>query len=228
MKSNQLGYIATLLYCVVLAAAMCLLSFDVVVPEVSSAALFVEFVEPPVESEAVQSPPDEEVADEVPKHEIPAPVEQESAADGTKEQVQTVNPRALFPSNRGGSDAPESVGNPQAKLSDEESSRGSGRGLSPAYDDALDAGLQGRGLAGDLPMPLYPPGNKVGKVVIEVMVDSEGFVTSATFRPQGSTTSDSSLIEAAQTAALKARFLPSESHNQRGTITYIFKLKINK
>lgn len=228
MKSNHLGYIATLVYCVVLAAAMYLLSFDMVVPELSSAALFVEFVEPSVEEEVVQSSPDEKMADEVPKHEVPAPVEQESAADGTKEQVQTINPRALFPSNRGGSDTPESVGNPQAKVAEEELSRGPGRGLSPASDDALDAGLQGRGLAGDLPMPLYPPGNKVGKVVIEVMVDSEGFVTSATFRPQGSTTSDSSLIEAAQAAALKARFLPSERHNQQGTITYIFKLKINK
>ncbi len=228
MKSNHLGYIATFLYGVVLAMAMYLLSFDVVIPEPSSAALFVEFVEPPVGEEVLQSSPDEEVADEVPKHEVSAAVEQESAADGTKEQVQTINPRALFPSNRGGSDVPESVGNPQAKVAEVESSHGSGRGLSPVFDDALDAGLQGRGLAGDLPMPLYPPGNKVGKVVIEVMVDSEGFVTSATFRPQGSTTSDSSLIEAAQAAALKARFLPSDSHNQQGLITYVFKLKINK
>ena len=106
--------------------------------------------------------------------------------------------------------------------------QGTSRGLNPVGTDALDEGLKGRGLAGELPMPYYPTGNKGGKVVIRVAVDRDGKVTSATYEPKGSTTSDSALVEAAIAAAKRARFTESAAFVQGGTITYIFKLKAEK
>ena len=226
MKSSALGYIATLLYCVVLVAAMALLSFEVVLPEKSEATLFVEFIEPQLEPELPPATTTESV-DEAPQHDTPAPVEQEAAAEGTKEPVQTVNPRALFNANRGGVDAPVNAGNNKAMESDKDSSQGAGPGRNSIGSDQLDAGLQGRGLAGTLPAPIYPAGNKQGKIVVDVVVAADGSVTSATYQPRGSTTSDSSLIEAAITAACKARFVPSKTYAQTGTITYSFVLRTN-
>jgi TonB family protein len=74
-------------------------------------------------------------------------------------------------------------------------------------------------------MPAYPAGNRGGKVVVRVAVDRDGKVTAATYEPKGSTTSDSSLVEAAIEAAKRARFTESAAFVQGGTITYIFKLK---
>ena len=77
----------------------------------------------------------------------------------------------------------------------------------------------------DLPEPVFPPGNRGGKVVVRVTVDKSGRVTAATFEPKGSTTSASELVEAAVSAARKAQFTESRAYIQGGTITYIFKLK---
>lgn len=226
MKSISLGYIATSLYCVALVVAMALLSFEVVLPEKSEATLFVEFVEPLPEPELPPATTTESV-DEAPQHDVPAPVEQEAAAEGTKEPVQTINPRALFNANRGGADEPVNAGNNKAAESDKDSSQGVGSGRNSVGSDQLDAGLQGRGLAGTLPAPIYPSGNKQGKVVVDVVVAADGSVTSATYQPRGSTTSDSSLVEAAVVAARKARFVPSKTYAQTGTITYSFVLRTN-
>ncbi|MEG1405984.1 MAG: TonB family protein, partial [Alistipes sp.] len=89
--------------------------------------------------------------------------------------------------------------------------------------DQLDRGLQGRGLQGALPRPAYP-GNQSGKIVVRVTVDATGSVSSATYEPKGSTAGDSALIEAAVSAARKAKFTESRAPVQGGTITYIFKL----
>ena len=127
--------------------------------------------------------------------------------------------------NQGGVDNAENSGNPYAQQSEEDSSSGRDSGLNPVGTEALDEGLQGRGLVGTLPMPAYPAGNRGGKVVVRVAVDREGKVTAATYEPKGSTTSDSSLVEAAIEAAKRARFTESAAFVQGGTITYIFKLK---
>jgi colicin import membrane protein len=77
-----------------------------------------------------------------------------------------------------------------------------------------------------LPMPVYDYQGE-GTVVVEVTVDKSGVVTKATAGVKGSTTLDEYLLKVARDAALKARFDSNANAPviQKGTITYIFKLK---
>ena len=223
MNSNHWAIIATIIYAAGIALVMLYGVVHIEQPPEKEATLFVEFIEPEPElsSESVASP----APDEAPQHQVLSNEDSSQQVDGEAPKTQTVNPRALFKMNQGGVDTPENSGNPYAQQSDKDQSSGSGGGLNPVGTDALDEGLQGRGLVGTLPMPVYPAGNRGGKVVIRVSVDKEGNVTSATYEPKGSTTSDSSLVEAAIKAAKRAKFTESEAYMQGGTITYLFKLK---
>ena len=95
---------------------------------------------------------------------------------------------------------------------------GAGNGA-PSFD------LAGR-KSQSLPMPKYDYQGE-GTVVVEVTVDKSGVVTKATAGVKGSTTLDEYLLKVARDAALKARFDSNVNAPviQRGTITYIFKLK---
>ena len=223
MSSKHYAIIAIILYGVGIVVTML---YGVVYIEhkpLKEAELFVEFLEPEPELTTESAPaPAPDVA---PQHQSVAEVDNSQQTDGDAPKTQTVNPRALFKMNQGGVDDPENGGNPYAQASDEDSSAGKGGGLNPIGSEALDEGLQGRGLVGALPMPAYPAGNRGGKVVVRVAVDKHGDVTSATYEPKGSTTSDSSLVEAAIKAAKRAKFTESAAYMQGGTITYIFKLK---
>jgi tRNA pseudouridine55 synthase len=65
----------------------------------------------------------------------------------------------------------------------------------------------------------------VGKVVIDVIVDSDGKVISASFRQQGSTTNDPELIANARRAALNTKFNPDPTRmTQSGTISYNYRV----
>ncbi len=77
-----------------------------------------------------------------------------------------------------------------------------------------------------MPHPKYDS-QKEGKVVVEVYVDRDGKVVQANPGTQGSTEIDESLLKVAKEAALGARFEVKKDApaRQRGTITYIFKLK---
>ena len=229
MNSKHWAILVTILYggAVALALLYGAVDFDVHTPK--EAELFIELIEPkpdPVPVVAQSRPsPKPEVA---PHH--PQPAEQESTqqVSGEEPKTQTVNQRALFKMNNGEAETAEKSGNPLAQKGEKEQSSGTSHGLNPIGTDALDECLQGRGLAGELPMPTYPGGNKGGKVVVRVAVDKNGKVTSATFEPTGSTTSDSALVEAAIAAAKRARFTESAAFMQGGTITYIFTLKAEK
>lgn len=223
VKPNYLGYISAVLYVVAVATAMELLSFEIEPPQREGDTLYIEIVEP----KPVPAPPPPPVkrVSKAPQHEKPAPVDNSQQVSGTEEQTRTVNTRALFKMNKGGVDAPVDGGNPYAKQGEKDEAKGTGGGLNPMGTDALDAGLQGRGLVGALPTPEFPGGNRGGKVVIRVAVNRAGAVTEAAFEPKGSTTSDVALVEAAIKAAKKARFTESQAFVQGGTITYIFKLK---
>jgi TonB family protein len=79
--------------------------------------------------------------------------------------------------------------------------------------------------AGGLVTPVY---NKQaeGKVVVDVTVDPSGKVVSASINARLSDTSNSGLRNAALSAARDTKFNEVESvDNERGTITYIFRLK---
>lgn len=73
-----------------------------------------------------------------------------------------------------------------------------------------------------LPLPIYKC-QIGGKVVLEIIVSSDGRVASARVLPSESSTDDNCLYEAAQAAALNSKFNPiSASIHQKGNMTYIF------
>ena len=213
--------IAAAAYGVLLAGSFALVTFDFAPAlEKPGDTILVDFTEPPV---AEPPKPPVKVATEPRVHDEAAPVEQVAQAAGKDEVTQTPNPKALFKMNRGGADEPDNAGNPRAPEGEDKAS-GTGPGLNPDGLDQLDKGLQGRGLVGALPEPIYPGENKSGKVVIHVTVDARGYVTGASYEPKGSTTDDPVLVAAARAAALKARFTEKRAAVQGGTITYVFKL----
>lgn len=170
-----------------------------------------------------KSPPRPKVK-EAPRHENFSTKDNTQQASGKAEVTRTVNPKALFKMSKDGADKATNAGNPYAHKDTVTTAAGSGGGLNPIGNEALDEGLQGRGLVGSLPQPIYPAGNRGGKVVIRVTVNRNGVVTEAAFEPKGSTTSDKALVDAALVAARKARFTESRAYLQGGRITYIFKM----
>lgn len=220
MNSRHYAILAAVLYGLGMVAAMFWGRVEVAEPHKEDSTIYVEFIEPAPEPEVSPQKPIE-----APVHNTPSEVDNSQQVSGNDVETRTINTRALFKMNKGGSDTPENVGNPHAKASETESAHGTASGLNPVGTDALDEGLQGRGLVGALPMPDYPAGNRGGKVIIRVSVDKSGNVTSATYEPKGSTTSDSSLVEEAIKAAKRAKFTESAAFVQGGTITYIFRLK---
>ena len=197
--------------------------------------MYIEFIEPESppeppkvvrETPKVAPPVPNSRQKETPPHEVPAPEESTQQSSGPAEETRTVNQRALLPMPTVGTDKPADVGNEMAKLDTVASATGKGQGLSQYGDVAtqVDAGLQGR--CNYVPRPSYPPGYKYGKVVVQVIVNTEGKVVSAEPIAVGGGTSDADLKNAAKKAALKARFKPIEGlGDQGGTITYEFKLK---
>lgn len=84
--------------------------------------------------------------------------------------------------------------------------------------------LAGRGMIGSLPKPSTSI-QKEGVVVVNIQVDKDGNVVSTSVG-KGTNTSDYGLQQAAQTAAKKAKFSPTDKPTlQMGSITYTFKLK---
>jgi len=88
------------------------------------------------------------------------------------------------------------------------------------------AQLEGRSIVGKLPLPEYTQ-NLAGRVVVRILVDTYGNVTSATPGIEGTTVQNKVLWEAAKKAALQARFNISGSAPavQEGKITNIFSLR---
>ncbi|MBR5864312.1 MAG: TonB family protein [Alistipes sp.] len=208
--------VAAALYGVALAALLLLVYLPVRHIETPT-MMEIEFIDEP------KPAPKPKVTTQAPRHENLSTKQNTQQVTGKDEVTQTVNPRAIFKSNKGGVDEPEDVGNPYAKQGEENLANGTGGGLNSLGNDQLDEGLRGRGLVGSLPVPAYP-GNVSGKIVIRVTVDQHGKVTNATYEPKGSTSSDAGLISAAIAAAKRAQFTESRSYVQGGTITYNFKL----
>ncbi|MCK0161477.1 energy transducer TonB [Allomuricauda sp. F6463D] len=75
-----------------------------------------------------------------------------------------------------------------------------------------------------LPPPIYTC-IEGGKVVVNIAVDNNGYVTEASFNDKSSGTSNGCLVDNAIAYALKARFSPDSKNSQIGTITYLFQSK---
>lgn len=91
--------------------------------------------------------------------------------------------------------------------------------------DGISFSLNGRN-SRSLPKPEYISKSE-GKVVVEVTVDQNGNVVKAVPGVKGTTTSDKLLYQAAEKAAIKAKFDVNQNAppQQVGTITYIFRLQ---
>ena len=223
MSSKHFAYIFSVLYVALLAVAFRFGEFSIRPKEQpQSDIIYIEYVkpEPPPKPKPKPTPK----VKEAPRHENLAPRDNTQQASGKAEETRTVNQRALFKMSKDGADKPANAGNPYAKKDTVTMAAGTGGGLNPIGNEMLDEGLQGRGLVGALPQPIYPAGNKGGKVVIKVTVNQSGVVTDASYEPKGSTTSDKALVDAALAAARKARFTESKAFVQGGKITYLFKM----
>ena len=224
MSSKHYAYIFSALYVVLLIAVFRFGELSIRPKEQpQSDIIYIEYVkpEPPPKPKPKPAPK----VKEAPRHEKLAPRDNSQQVSGKAEETRTVNQRALFKMSKNGADKPANAGNPYAKQDTVTTAAGTGGGLNPIGNEALDEGLQGRGLIGALPQPLYPAGNKGGKVVVRVAVNQAGVVTEASYEPKGSTTSDKALVDAALAAARKARFTESRAFVQGGRITYVFRIK---
>lgn len=218
-QPQRIGALATL--CFVVVVVLMLSFIDISIQNSKpDAEVIIEFVEEMEQPEERVLPPQRV---ESPRHQTHSATEEKSSqVSGTQQTTTRVNNRPGFAMNNGPDDAEESM-DPLAPDAPEESRSGHGVGLNVVGNDALEMGLQGRGLVGSLPKPSHP-GNKKGKVVIYVTVDKSGKVINARQQTQGSTINDYAYVEAAMKAAMQARFHESDAIEQGGTITYTFNL----
>jgi colicin import membrane protein len=109
-------------------------------------------------------------------------------------------------------------GDPNGSVDSKVRGTGSGTG-----DKGISYDLAGRNFQ-SIPKPIYDI-QADGKVVVDIIVDRNGNVTSAVPGVKGSTTLDENLLKVAKEAALKAKFeAKPDVSTQKGTITYNFKL----
>ncbi len=142
------------------------------------------------------------------------------------EPTREVDRRALFPGRsdtRSTSEGNTEGSGNQGNLAGDPTGSHSGTGLG---DSGNSYNLSGRSLVGSLPVPEYNA-REEGRVVIEIRVDQQGNVISASFRSVGSTTTHNVLVSAAQRAAMRAKFNVDETapHPQVGTIIYNFRMR---
>ena len=228
-SSKRYAAAVTLVVMVLVGVLISQLSIIVELRNAEDYAIEIEYVEP---EEASQPDKRQEVAKvEQPKTtttrtDSKQAYEQESKdntrnqTSGQEEQTQTLNPNALFKPTAGTTADQEVVhGNRLAPEGESESHKGEGTGLNVIGDIELDGGLQSRGGVAGYPRP--KGNNAVGRVVVEIVVDSDGKVISANIRQQGTTTSDQTLRNNALKAARNTKFKPDPTRmTQSGTISY--------
>jgi hypothetical protein len=89
---------------------------------------------------------------------------------------------------------------------------------------AISRGLQGRKISR---LPSFEDDfNENAKVAVDVKVDGNGTVVSATYQPRGSTTSDAGMRDIALRKAKQIKFNPStDGEESLGTLIFNFRLK---
>ena len=248
-KENKAGIIGTIIVNVSIIILLFFLGFHTPLPLPEEEGILVDFgynetglgeVEPEVKEEQieeqVETPSSEEEIvtselDDTPevvvhKDNKTEKKEEEVVEEKEKEEERVVNPNVLFPptdnsnnsQSQGVAGGKGNQGKPDGGDSDNYSGNGQG-------NSGISYSLKGRHQRG-LPKPVYT-GNEEGKVVVEITVDRNGNVTSATPGIKGTTTSASNLWAAAKKAAMKTKFDKSSSSPkmQTGTIVYHFVLR---
>ncbi|HNQ11801.1 MAG TPA: TonB family protein [Bacteroidia bacterium] len=151
----------------------------------------------------------------------PTPKEQPKEPEKPK-----VDPKALYPgNNNSGTGSSGSQGNTggngnQGNPSGVPNSGGTGLGSS-----GFSFNLSGRSVK-SIPK-IEDNSQETGKVVIDIIVDKYGNVTSANGPAKGSTTTSTLLVKKAKEAAMAAKFSPSPDgvEQQKGTITVVFSVQ---
>lgn len=235
MVSKVYAYIFSSLYAALLVVLFVFVYIDIPPQEkTESNIIYVEMEEPeemPIE-EKVEEPqsapveqPKPEVKPSIPSNQTPAPQNSAQEVKGKEEEVRTIDPRTQFTMPQAGPDEPENAAIKDAKPDTSNKAKGESDGLNIVGDVRLDEGLEERSFGSESKIkPNYPPGNISGRLKVRVEVDMTGKVTSATFVTSGSTTHDSALVAAAESAAKRSRFRPSTTPTI-GYITYVFNLK---
>jgi len=234
---------ATLLYVLVWGLLVLLVTFKIHTPEPVAEGLLIDFgnadtgfgaddlsaADEPADAATSQDPSTEsdpvapltQQIEEAPA--VPTPTDPTPTAEPPRQ----VNRQALFPgrasanasASEGTAGGPGNQGDPAGDPVGAHEGTGMGTG-GDSY------ALSGRSLVGALPKPAYNA-RAQGRVVIEVHVDQQGRVTRAVFRSVGSTTTNATLVAAAERAARAARFDVKEDApvTQTGTITYNFRME---
>lgn len=140
-------------------------------------------------------------------------------------KTEEINKNALFPgmSRKDSSLSPHGAADPRAEF---KAGHPKGNTSAGKTDGEPNARLKGRNALGTLPRPAYGVQDE-GIVVVDIWVDNYGNVEKAVAGAQGTTVANKTLWAAARAAAMKAHFNQSMDAPalQKGTITYIFKLK---
>ena len=162
-----------------------------------------------------------------PQTQQPTPQQNRPTEEPPVEQPRQVDQRALFPGRTAGSSSTSegtaggagNQGNPAGDPAGSHSGTGTGT-------SGISYSLDGRSVVGSLPKPSYTA-REEGRVVIEIHVDQQGRVTRTAFRSVGSTTTNATLVAAAEAAAKQARFNVDETapFPQVGAITYNFRMQ---
>lgn len=233
-SSKRYAAIVTVVVLAIIALVVSYISVEVELHSNDVYAVEIEYLEPveepPVEEpKRVVSKVETKVVNPRPQpkqaNENPAPKQTFNQTSGEAETTQTINPNALFKPSAGITpDSDITEGNRLAPEGDKEEHKGEGTGLNVIGDVDFDGGLQQRGVVAGFPRP--KGNNAMGKVVVEVIVSSDGSVISATIKAQGTTTTDSVLRNNAIKAAKGTKFKPDPKRmTQSGTITYNYKVK---
>lgn len=212
-SSKRYAAVITVVVMAVVALAVSYITIEVEPTEEASMVVAIEYVEP---EEVVENPKPQPTQ----AYENVAKDNTRNQTSGNEEKMQTVNQQALFKPTAGTIPDEEVVhGNRLAPEGDAESHKGEGTGLNVIGDVEFDGGLKGRGVVAGYPRP--KGNNAVGKVVVSVVVDSDGNVIEAYIRAEGTTTSDSNLRKNALNAARRTKFKPDATRmTQSGTISY--------
>ncbi len=148
--------------------------------------------------------------------------------------------RSLYPGRKGNAGSPtgtaqgsgtggEGTGSGGGKGSGTGSGSGggSGTGSGGGNGDGIGTGFDLGGRSMRVKPRLEESSQETGKVVINIIVDKDGNVTSATEGGRGSTITTTALVNKAKQAAYGAKFnkSPTGVEEQKGTITFVFRFQ---
>jgi TonB family protein len=170
----------------------------------------------------------------------PVKTEPKIVKEVKKEPVKTVDSRAIYKgkttdsksqgTGQGKGDQGDPSGDPFSKYTGKSGSGtggpgtggGEGSGDGPGKGGGVSYSLSGRRMV-QTPK-INDKSQETGKVVVDITVDKNGNVTSATPGGRGSTTTSSLLFRLAKEAAMRAKFNESQEDAdiQKGTITFVF------